>query len=284
MFYLKLYVNLYVMDAAYRSYLKDQEDIKDNAKSLMTYNDSKKWLNISKTKNYSIRKDDINGDEYYWPDIDRFSFPHQMKTFKPVVTEVNSFVKSKRTVLQAGGNCGVYTREYAKYYENVYTFEPDMTNMNCLVLNTDKCNNIIKFQACLGESQGMTAIQNPLEIMDIGSIHVKTPNKLDNDMLTADTRANIPILKIDDIKFTELDLIHLDIEGYEFYALKGGIETIKKFKPVIVLEVCEDGHSEKYGYTRNDLELFLQSLDYTFIKKLDANNDNVYIHKSLVPP
>ena len=40
------------MDAAYRSYLKDQEDIKDNAKSLMTYNDSKKWLNISKTKNY----------------------------------------------------------------------------------------------------------------------------------------------------------------------------------------------------------------------------------------
>jgi hypothetical protein len=49
------------------------------------------------------------------------------------------------------------------------------------------------------------------------------------------------------------------------------------------LEVCEDGHSEKYGYNRNDLEIFLQSLDYVFIEKIDANGDNVYMHKSLVP-
>ena len=238
----------------------------------------------SSSKNYSLRKDEINNTEYYWPDIDRFSFPHQIETVKPVVTEVNSFVKRKRTVLQAGGNCGIYTREYAQHYENVYTFEPDATNMNCLVLNTNDCNNIIKFQACLGESQGMTAIQNPLEIMDIGSIHVKTIEKMPENLMVVESRPNIPILKIDDIKFTELDLIHLDIEGYEFYALKGGIETIKKFKPVIVLEVCEDGHSEKYGYTRADMETFLDMIEYKFVKQLDANNDNVYIHRSLLVP
>ena len=175
-----------------------------------------------------------------------------MGTFK-----TDDFLKIKRTVLQAGGNCGIYTREYAQHYENVYTFEPDVTNMNCLVLNTSDCNNIIKFQACLGESQGMTAIQNPLEIMDIGSIHVKTPKELHENMLVVESKANIPILTIDDIAFSTLDLIHLDIEGYELFALKGGSNTIKKYKPVIVLEVCEDGHSEKYGYNRNDLEMFL---------------------------
>jgi hypothetical protein len=135
----------------------------------------------------------------------------------------------------------------------------------------------------LGESQGMTAIQNPLEIMDIGSIHVKTPKELHENMLVVESKANIPILTIDDIAFSTLDLIHLDIEGYELFALKGGSNTIKKYKPVIVLEVCEDGHSEKYGYNRNDLEIFLQSLDYVFIEKIDANGDNVYMHKSLVP-
>tara|TARA_B110000444_G_scaffold235832_1_gene247192 strand:- start:4782 stop:5567 length:786 start_codon:yes stop_codon:yes gene_type:complete len=237
----------------------------------------------SSSKNYSLRKDEINDCEYYWPDIDRFSFTHQITTVKPVITSVNSFVKRKRTVLQAGGNCGIYTREYAQHYENVYTFEPDATNMNCLVLNTNECNNIIKFQACLGESQGMTAIQNPLEIMDIGSIHVKTPKELHENMLVVESKANIPILTIDDIAFSTLDLIHLDIEGYELFALKGGSNTIKKHKPVIVLEVCEDGHSEKYGYNRNDLEIFLQSLDYVFVEKIDVNGDNVYIHKSLVP-
>jgi len=237
----------------------------------------------SNSKNYSLRKDEVNDCEYYWPNIDRFSFPQQIVTVKPVITSVNSFVKRKRTVLQAGGNCGIYTREYAQHYENVYTFEPDATNMNCLVLNTSDCNNIIKFQACLGESQGMTAIQNPLEIMDIGSIHVKTPKELHENMLVVESKANIPILTIDDIAFSTLDLIHLDIEGYELFALKGGSNTIKKYKPVIVLEVCEDGHSEKYGYNRNDLEIFLQSLDYVFIEKIDANGDNVYMHKSLVP-
>ena len=237
----------------------------------------------SNSKNYSLRKDEVTDCEYYWPNIDRFSFPQQIVTVKPVITSVNSFVKRKRTVLQAGGNCGIYTREYAQHYENVYTFEPDATNMNCLVLNTSDCNNIIKFQACLGESQGMTAIQNPLEIMDIGSIHVKTPKELHENMLVVESKANIPILTIDDIAFSTLDLIHLDIEGYELFALKGGSNTIKKYKPVIVLEVCEDGHSEKYGYNRNDLEIFLQSLDYVFIEKIDANGDNVYMHKSLVP-
>ena len=43
----------------------------------------------SSSKNYSLRKDEINNTEYYWPDIDRFSFPHQIETVKPVVTEVN---------------------------------------------------------------------------------------------------------------------------------------------------------------------------------------------------
>ena len=50
------------------------------------------------------------------------------------------------------------------------------------------------------------------------------------------------------------------------------------YKPVIVLEVCENGHSERFGYTKDDLEEFLKSLGYTFIKNLESNNDNVYMY------
>ena len=82
-----------------------------------------KWLNNSKKVNFSIRSDETNKQGYYWPNIDKFSFDHQIKTFKPVISEINDIVKNKGTVLQAGGNCGVYTLEYSKHYENVYTFE-----------------------------------------------------------------------------------------------------------------------------------------------------------------
>ena len=33
-----------------------------------------------------------------------------------------------------------------------------------------------------------------------------------------------------------MDFIKLDIEGYEQFAILGGLKTIKKFKPVITLE------------------------------------------------
>ena len=62
------------MESAYRAYLKGQEDMKKKAKLILKYNDGKQWLNTTSTRQYSIRKDDVNGAEYYWPNIDVFSF------------------------------------------------------------------------------------------------------------------------------------------------------------------------------------------------------------------
>ncbi len=43
-------------------------------------------------------------------------------------------------------------------------------------------------------------------------------------------------MKEKELKLDRLDFIKLDIEGYEQFAILGGLETIKKFKPVITLE------------------------------------------------
>jgi FkbM family methyltransferase len=213
--------------------------------------------------------------EYFWPHIDRFSFDHQINTYKPVIDEVTKNCKNFRTVLQAGGNCGIYTNEYSKRFKNVYTFEPDMTNMMCLTLNCINSSNIVKFQACLGDEHSLTSIQNPLELMDIGGIHVKSHNEPPKEHLTVESEKRIPILKIDDLSLEDLDLIHLDIEGYELYALKGGVETIKKFKPTIVLELVDE-HLGRFNCTREDVMKFMESIDYKFIKQLDSNNDCLF--------
>ena len=46
----------------------------------------------------------------------------------------------------------------------------------------------------------------------------------------------IKSIKIDDLNLSELDFVKLDIEGMEVEALKGGLETIKKFKPSMLIE------------------------------------------------
>lgn len=46
----------------------------------------------------------------------------------------------------------------------------------------------------------------------------------------------VDLTTIDSLNLDRLDFIKLDIEGYEYFAIDGGIETIKKYKPVITLE------------------------------------------------
>jgi hypothetical protein len=48
---------------------------------------------------------------------------------------------------------------------------------------------------------------------------------------------HVPQLRIDDLELPSLGLIALDIEQYEPFAIRGGLETIKRHKPVIVMEL-----------------------------------------------
>ena len=46
----------------------------------------------------------------------------------------------------------------------------------------------------------------------------------------------VKLITIDSLQLNKLDFIKLDVEGYETFAISGGFETIKKYKPIITLE------------------------------------------------
>jgi len=62
----------------------------------------------------------------------------------------------------------------------------------------------------------------------------------------------IPVLLLDSFNFPKVDLLQLDVEGFEYNALLGAVRTINKHRPVIVLERAN----------RPDILGLMQSLNY----------------------
>jgi len=206
--------------------------------------------------------------KWYWPKTDRDGdINHPNSTWKYMIDHpdvpqlVSTHVPNRGVVVQAGGNCGFYVKQYAELFRLVYTFEPDPLNFYCLNLNVTG-RNVIKIQACLGDKHELVGLGNYLN--DSGSTHVKKDQG---------EQSVVPTMKIDDLNLNACDLIHLDIEGYELFALKGAIETIKKFKPVISYE-NPAVWSGRYGYNRTTIDEFVTGLGYTF--KCEEQGDMIF--------
>jgi FkbM family methyltransferase len=164
-------------------------------------------------------------------------------------------VKSPGIMVQAGGNCGHYVRQFSQRFDTVYTFEPDPLNFLCLTLNCG--NNVIKTQACLGNENKFVSINRK---SDAGAIYVTG-------------QGNIPTMRIDDMHLPSCDLIQLDIEGYELFALQGAQRTIEQYHPVIMIEWYEPW-AERYGTNQKMRDEFFNNIGYK--KVLVKDNDIIY--------
>jgi len=133
------------------------------------------------------------------------------------------WTKGRDVVVQAGGNCGLYPRLLSNIFGTVYTFEPDPLNFYCLVRNC-QVENIVKYQAALGSHHSSIVI------------HRLTEENVGMHRVSENENGRVMQLKIDDLDLRYCDLICLDVEEYEINALLGATETLKKFKPTVVVE------------------------------------------------
>jgi FkbM family methyltransferase len=149
--------------------------------------------------------------------------------------------------LQAGGNLGAWPVWLAKRgFERVYTFEPDVTNWACLEKNIAKYPQIIAKNYALGDAEGSLtlAVQK-----SIGSHYI------------VDKPGDTWVTTIDTLNLDRLDLLVLDVEGFEYPALAGGIETIQKYKPIIQLEDRNHGVKKGRGHTIDDILELLEGYE-----------------------
>ena len=163
----------------------------------------------------------------------------------------------RRQCVQAGACVGVFPKALAAHFAEVWTVELAPDNFACLEANGMPAN-VYAHCGALGETPGKTGMQR--ERLPI-SHYVSAGNDL-------------PVLTIDGWGLQECDLIALDVEGYEWPALKGAVDTIKRCSPLLVIET--KGHGQRFGYTDAQMNGWIQGLGYRLVERV--GRDNVWKH------
>jgi FkbM family methyltransferase len=195
------------------------------------------------------------------PEIDNQCLPWVLNEI-PKFDVVMKYVTNKGSCIQAGGNIGVFPHLLCKHFEWIYSFEPDEANFKALELNTHN-DNVSCLPVALGEKKS-SGIMRVIDPTNIGAHRIEF------------NEGGIKVNTIDEYLLGEVGLIWLDIEGAELLALKGGIDTIKTFKPVIVLEMA--GHSKRfYNIDEEETHAWLKSLGYEAVESVQQ--DVIFVHK-----
>lgn len=189
---------------------------------------------------------------WLWPRKDRHARKAiiDRKSYEDI-SRAMPHVTGTRSVVQAGGNCGVWASKLSPLFANVYTFEPDPVNFTALAVNTAPFHNVHRFQCALSDVREHLLMGRD-RADNVGAYRIGG---------TTPTSDGIAAIRLDDLGLAELDLLLLDIEGYEVRALRGARNTIVQCLPVIMIE--DKGLDAKHhGIERGAAVAFLEGLGY----------------------
>lgn len=173
-----------------------------------------------------------------------------------------SLVQPHYTILDIGANLGYYTLNFAKKASqgSVLAFEPHPKNLKKLKQNIElnSWSNILVFDIALGD------------VAQKAGLEIGEPNNLGTSRIQKDmVNKNISIISLDEFLdkkdiLDRVDLIKMDIEGFEMKAIIGAKETILKYQPILFIELC-DKHLRHFGSSATVLLAYLSKLGYTQI-------------------
>jgi FkbM family methyltransferase len=170
---------------------------------------------------------------------------------------------TNNTIIDVGTNIGETLMNFAKRTlpgGEVHGFEPDAQNhRHCSEnLHLNNFNNIVLNNLGLGSEAGQFYIKTNTPSNRGG-------NKVSTEYIENNTNV-IKIITLDQYvtqkHLNKIDLIKIDVEGYELHVLKGASQAIDKFKPVFFIEL-DDNNLKEQGHSAKALIHFLLERNYS---------------------
>jgi FkbM family methyltransferase len=188
------------------------------------------------------------------------------------LVRLHALIRPEHTVVDIGGNIGVRALEFARHAHEglVVSFEPDPDTFRRLEEHATR--NPDRRVTVRNIGIGATAQVLPLYRVEPGNSGM---NRLLPDGPAASVHPSVEVRilplaeALDGTGATKVDVIKIDVEGYEMGVLEGSLPIIRRDRPVLFIEV-DDDNLRMQGASAGSLVGLLESLDYHVIDARDA--------------
>ncbi len=178
----------------------------------------------------------------------------------PEIAMLPKFVRAGDTVIDVGGNHGLYTYHLSRLVGplgQVHTFEPIPLNLGILrhtVKNLELNNVTVHPEGC-GDKAGSATF---CVLLDHGIPQLGWPRRQEADGL----KFQCDLVRLDDVIGARISFLKIDVDGVELLVLRGAQRILQESRPTILFEA--GGYTSDFGYEQQAVFDFLSSFGYRF--------------------
>lgn len=188
------------------------------------------------------------------------------KNYEKELEIVDKYSDKSKDALDIGVYRGVYSYKLSQNFKTVHSFEPNPLLYPYLEKNLKKViNNMILYNLALSDINGSSELKLPIRSKSIFKNNIEELFKLGaatmhpNNIIDNCKKVPIQMKRLDDIKIkNNIGFIKIDVEGHEKNVIQGGLDTIKRNKPILLIEIEEKHTKKPVEETIN----FIKSLNY----------------------
>jgi FkbM family methyltransferase len=179
-----------------------------------------------------------NSGEYYEQDL---------------LEDSKKYISTGDVIVDVGANIGNHTLYWSFFKCHIYAFEPNPKTFSYLTSNCEnnEKSNVVCHCIALYDKSGTGQL---IETENAGECRVKY-GKGEIEFRTLDSYGLAP------------RIVKIDVEGCEMNVLKGAVETLMKFHPILYVEIKErlhefDSFLLRLGYVRHEVYGFTPTYKY----------------------
>jgi FkbM family methyltransferase len=177
-----------------------------------------------------------------------------------IFLEFEKYIPKHGTFLDIGANIGNHSMMFRQEFDNnIIAFEGNPLNYVLLYKNISQFKNIKSICIGLSDKVGLTEF-------------IYDPNNFGGGGIFPSLRDQYPTIPVylttlDSFNFDDISFIKMDVENHEMFVIKGGLETIKRNKPLIWIEDFFYDNDK----IKSPTHYLCDNIGYKLIQKIESN-------------